>query len=78
MRATLNIPDNLIHDLMKETRTKTKTQAICLAIRDYLKRRRLERLLKLQGEFPVQDVTRETDAAEMEETATDAERWSHS
>jgi hypothetical protein len=42
MRATLNIPDNLIEDLVKETGAKTKTLAITKAIEDYLKKRRLE------------------------------------
>ncbi len=76
MRATLNIPDELISDLMRETGTKTKTQAISLAIQDYVKRRRLERLLKLQGNLSVEDVTEDTDAAEMKESAQDGERWS--
>jgi len=37
VRATLNIPDRLIDDLIKETQAKTKTQAITRAIEDYLR-----------------------------------------
>ncbi len=36
MRATLEIPDALIDDLLKVTGERTKTRAICLAIKDYV------------------------------------------
>ena len=67
MRATLNIPDNLIEDLVKETGAKTKTLAITKAIEDYLKKRRLEKLLSLQGKLDLEDNWKEMEAYEMEE-----------
>lgn len=51
MRATLNIPDVLISDLLKVTGEKTKTRAICLAIRDFIRRKRREKLLSLSGKI---------------------------
>jgi len=51
MRATLNIPDALINDLLKVTGEKTKTRAICLAIRDFIRRKRREKLLFLSGKI---------------------------
>lgn len=51
MRATLNIPDALINDLLKVTGEKTKTRAICLAIRDFIRRKRREKLLSLSGKI---------------------------
>lgn len=51
MRATLNIPDALINDLLKVTGEKTKTRAICLAIRDFIRRKRREKLLSLCGKI---------------------------
>jgi Arc/MetJ family transcription regulator len=51
MRATLNIPDTLINDLLKVTGEKTKTRAICLAIKDFIRRKRREKLLSLSGKI---------------------------
>lgn len=67
MRATLSIPDHLIEDLVKETGAKTKTQAITQAIEDYLKKRRLEKLLSLQGKLDLEENWKEMEALEMEE-----------
>ncbi len=49
MRATLNLPDALIHQLLQITGEKKKTKAICLAIEDYIRRNRREKLLSLSG-----------------------------
>ena len=49
MRATLNIPDALIRHLLQITGEKKKTKAICLAIEDYIRRKRREKLLSLSG-----------------------------
>lgn len=67
MRATLNIPDRLIDDLVKETKAKNKTQAITLAIEDYLQKKRLEKLLSLQGKLDLEDNWREMEDLELEE-----------
>ena len=67
MRATLSIPDDLIEDLVKETGAKTKTQAITRAIEDYLKKRRLEKLLSLQGKLDLEDNWKEIEAQEIKE-----------
>lgn len=53
MRATLNLPDPLIHDLLKVTGEKKKTRAICLAIEEYIRRRRKEKLLSLSGKINI-------------------------
>ncbi len=49
MRATLNLPDALIRHLLQITGEKKKTKAICLAIEDYIRRNRREKLLSLSG-----------------------------
>jgi hypothetical protein len=53
MRATLNLPDPLIDDLLKVTGEKKKTKAICLAIEEYVRRRRKEKLLSLGGKINI-------------------------
>lgn len=51
MRVTVEIPDSLIDDLLKVTGEKTKTRAICMAIKDYIRRKRKEKLLSLSGKI---------------------------
>jgi len=51
MRATLNIPDALIDDLLKVSGEKTKTKAIALAIKDFIRRKRKDKLLSLSGKI---------------------------
>lgn len=53
MRATLNLPDPLINDLLKVTGERKKTKAICLAIEEYIRRRRKEKLLSLSGKINI-------------------------
>jgi Arc/MetJ family transcription regulator len=65
MRATLNIPDELIDELMKITRTKTKTRAICLAIEEFTRRKKMEKLLSLQGKIDIEDNWQEMEGLEV-------------
>jgi Arc/MetJ family transcription regulator len=51
MRVTVEIPDSLIKVLLKVTGERTKTRAICLAIKDYIPRKRKEKLLSLSGKI---------------------------
>lgn len=51
MRVTAEIPNALIDDLLKATGEKTKTRAICVAIRDYILQKRKEKLLSLSGKI---------------------------
>jgi hypothetical protein len=67
MRATLSLPDHLIEDLVKATGAKTKTQAITTAIEDYLRKKRLEKLLSLQGKLDLENNWKEMEAHEIEE-----------
>jgi len=53
MRATLNLPDPLIEDLLKVSGQRKKTKAICLAIEDYIRRCRKEKLLSLGGKIDI-------------------------
>jgi len=53
VRATLNLPDPLINDLLKVTGERKKTKAICLAIEEYIRRRRKEKLLSLSGKINI-------------------------
>jgi len=75
MRATLNIPDELIEELMKETGAKTKTRAICIAIEEYTRRKKIEKLLSLQGKIDIDDHWKEMEELELKEAIDDLDRW---
>jgi len=51
MRVTVEIPESLIKDLLKVAGEKTKTRAICAAIKDYIHQKRKEKLLSLSGKI---------------------------
>ncbi len=51
MRTLIDIQDDLIRDLLKETEAKTKKEAIIIAIKTYLNLKRRERLKSLIGNY---------------------------
>ena len=53
MRTTLNISDKLIEDLHRFSQEKSKTRAVSIAIEDYIKRKKIERLLSLSGKINI-------------------------
>jgi metal-responsive CopG/Arc/MetJ family transcriptional regulator len=54
MRATLNIPDELIDEVQRLSGEKTKTQAIVTVMEEYVRRRKMEDLLALRGKIAVE------------------------
>ena len=53
MRATLNIPDDLIAEAQKATGEKSKTKAITTAIQEFIRQRKLKDLLALRGKIKI-------------------------
>lgn len=51
MRTLIDIQDELIKDLLRETRAKTKKGAIVIAIESYLSQKRREALASLIGNY---------------------------
>ena len=73
MRATLNIPDELIDEVQRLSGQKTKTGAIVTVMEDFVRRRKMEDLLALRGKISIdydweQEETAELKAAEERET----------
>jgi len=63
MRATLNIPDELINEVQRLSGEKTKTQAIVTVMEDYVRRKKMEELLALRGKISIEyDWEREEEA----------------
>ena len=53
MRVTLNISDALIEELLGVAGEKTKNEAIRLAIKDFIRRKKKERLLSFSSQMRV-------------------------
>ena len=53
MRATLNIPDDLISEVQKISKEKSKTRAIVTAMKTYVRDRKMAELRALRGKMPL-------------------------
>ncbi len=53
MRATLNIPDELLKDVQLLSGETSKTGAIVVAMEDFVRRRRMESLIALKGKVAI-------------------------
>ena len=49
MRATLNIPDDLLSEVQKATGEKSKTRAIIIAMKDFIRQKKIKELIALRG-----------------------------
>ena len=62
MRATLNIPDDLISEVQKLSGQKSKTKAITTAMQEYIRRKKIQELISLRGKIKIDyDWEREED-----------------
>lgn len=75
MRATLNIPDELLSEVQKISGEKSKTKAIVKAMEEFIRQKKLKKLIALRGKIQIEDVTKELDKLELEEMAEDDRRW---
>jgi len=53
MRATLNIPDDLLSEVQKISKEKSKTRAIVTAMEAYVRDRKMTELLALRGKMTI-------------------------
>jgi Arc/MetJ family transcription regulator len=67
MRTTLNVDDRLFDELMRMTQAKTKTEAVRLALNEYLHLKRKQQLLSLRGRLDIADNWQELRELEIEE-----------
>jgi len=57
MRTTIDINEDLIIDVMKAARVKTKKDAIVIALKDYLNHKKIEELKGLVGNYDTFDLS---------------------
>jgi hypothetical protein len=53
MRATLNIPDDLISEVQKLSGEKSKTKAIVTAMEEFVRDKKIKKLLSLRGKIQI-------------------------
>ncbi len=75
MRTTLSLDDRLIKELMEVTGAKTKTEAIHLAISEFIRRKKIEGLLALEGKVHLDLDWRELEELELKAQAEHERRW---
>ena len=75
MRTTLNLDDELVRELMKVTRARTKTDAIHQAISDMIRRKKLDKLKSLSGKIRINLDWRKQEDVEIRHQKTLARRW---
>ena len=51
MRATVTIEKDILDDLLKETKAKSKATAVKKAIHEYLRRKKIERIKSMRGKL---------------------------
>jgi metal-responsive CopG/Arc/MetJ family transcriptional regulator len=51
MRATVTIEKDILDELIKETRAKNKATAVRQAVKEYLKRKKIERIKSMKGKL---------------------------
>ena len=74
MRATLNIPDDLIREVQAISGEKSKTRAIITVMESYVKQKKLEELLALKGKIKIEYDWEKAEADEMK-AAEERERY---
>lgn len=67
MRATLNIPDDLVEEVLKVSGEKSKTRAIVTAMRAYIRKTRLTELKALRGQIDIDYDWEKAEEMEMED-----------
>lgn len=75
MRATLNIPDDLISEVQKLSGEKSKTKAIVNAMEEFVREKKLRQILDLRGKIKIEDVTKELDELKIKEQEENDKRW---
>lgn len=53
MRATLNIPDDLLFEVQKISKEKSKTRAIVTAMESFVRERKMTELLEMRGKMEI-------------------------
>lgn len=67
MRTTVEFPPELLEEVLRLSGAKKKKEALRIALEDYIKRRKLERLLSMPGKIEIMDMTKKLEEIELGE-----------
>ena len=67
MRTTLDIPEELLRDVVAILKTKKRNEAVRLALSDFVRRNRRKALLALRGRLEIEDASRDLERAELDD-----------
>ncbi len=67
MRTTINVKDQLMNELVKRTKSHTKTEAVEIAIKDYLEKKAIEDLISLSGKIDIDPDWKRDEEEELKE-----------
>jgi Arc/MetJ family transcription regulator len=51
MRTTISIEEDVLDELLRETKARSKASAVKIAIRGYLKRKKIEKIRSMKGKL---------------------------
>ena len=68
MRTTVDLPEELMSDLMALSKIRKKKDAVRAALEEFVRRKKLEKLLALPGKIEISDVTAELERMELNES----------
>jgi hypothetical protein len=57
MRTTIMLDQAILNALQKETGLKSKSKSVVVAIEEYLRRRRVKKILSYSGRYSFHDMT---------------------
>ncbi len=55
MKTTLNIPEDLIKTAMSLSTYRTKTETVIVALREYIRLKKIEKILEQEGKLQFED-----------------------
>ncbi|APF18145.1 type II toxin-antitoxin system VapB family antitoxin [Caldithrix abyssi] len=54
MRTTINIPDEIMKELLSYSQTKSKTKAVSEALKDWIRMQKIKKLKSLRGKLKIE------------------------
>lgn len=67
MRTTLNVDEKILEEVMDLTGAKNRSQAINLVLHEFVKKKRLQKLLDLRGTLHLENNWRDLREMELDE-----------
>ena len=71
MRTTLDIDSRLLEEVAKTTGEKSLSKAVSRALEEFIRRRKIERLIELAGKIDLMDNWRKAEEIELQEMERD-------